>query len=110
MVPKPCRLQVLSVVHELSGHVGIRKMYDNLLKPFFFWPSMKSDLAKFCRLCHACQLAVKPNQVIPPDLLKPIPVLGEPCERILIDCVGPLPNTKSGNSTSLMCGTTIAWF
>ncbi len=83
VVPEPYRLQVLSVAHEheLSGHVGIRKTYDRLLK-HFFWPSMKSDVVKFCKSCHPCQLAGKPNQVIPPAPLKPIPVLGEPFERI----------------------------
>ncbi|XDV49410.1 hypothetical protein PO909_018663 [Leuciscus waleckii] len=109
VIPKPYREQVLSVAHdhELSGHVGVRKTYDNLLK-HFFWPSMKSDVSKFCKSCHACQLSGKPNQVIPPAPLRPIPVLGEPFERILIDCVGPLPKTKSGNSylLTLMCTST----
>ncbi len=73
-----------------------------------FGLSMKSDVAKFCKSCHACQIAGKPNQVVPPAPLKPIPVLGEPFERILIDCVGPLPKTKSGNSylLTLMCVST----
>ncbi len=109
VVPKPYREQVLCVAHdhELSGHVGIRKTYDHLMK-HFFWPSMKSDVAKFCKSCHACQIAGKPNQVVPPAPLKPIPVLGEPFERILIDCVGPLPKTKSGNDflLTLMCVST----
>ncbi|XDV34329.1 hypothetical protein PO909_004496, partial [Leuciscus waleckii] len=103
VVPKPYREQVMSVAHdhELSGHVGIRKTYDYLLK-HFFWPLMKLDVAKFCKSCHACQMGGKPNQVIPPAQLKPIPVLGEPFERILIDCIGPLPRTKSGNTYLLM--------
>lgn len=109
IVPKPYRQQVLSVAHDhkLSGHLGIRKTYDQLLK-HFFWPSMKSDVATFCKSCHACQIAGKPNQMPPPAPLKPIPVLGEPFERILIDCVGPLPKTKSGNSylLTLMCAST----
>ncbi len=90
IVLKPYRQQVLSVAHdhEISGHLGIRKTYDQLLK-HFFWPSMKSDVAKFCKSCHACQIAGKPNRIPPPALLKPIPVLGEPFERILIDCVTP---------------------
>lgn len=90
--------------HELSGHVGVQKTYDNLLK-HFFWPSMKPDVFKFCK---SCQLSSKPNQVIPPAPLKPIPVLGESFERNLIDCVGPLPKTKSGNSylLMLMCAST----
>lgn len=57
VVPKPYQEQVLSVGHdhELSGHVGIRKTYDHLIN-HFFWPSMKSDVAKFCKFCHACQI------------------------------------------------------
>ncbi len=109
VVPKPYREQALRVAHdhELSGHVDIRKTYDHLMK-HFFWPSMKSDVAKFFKSCHACQIAGKANQVVPPAPLKPIPVLGEPFEQILIDCVGPLPKTKSGNSylLTLMCVST----
>ncbi len=77
VVPKHHREQVLSVTHDhkLSGHVGICQTYDHLMK-HFFWPSMKSDVAKFCKSCHACQIASKPNQVVPSAPLKPIPVLG----------------------------------
>ena len=39
----------------------------------------------------------KPNQKPPIAPLKPIPALGEPFSHILIDCVGPLLKSKSGN-------------
>ena len=39
----------------------------------------------------------KPNQVILKAGLQPIPAFDEPFSRIIIDCVGPLPKTKSGN-------------
>ena len=50
----------------------------------------------------------KPNQKIPSAPLPPIPAIGEPFERILIDCVGPLPRTKSGNRylLTIMCTAT----
>lgn len=39
-----------------------------------------------------CKKKKKTNKVILPAPLQPIPVIiGEPSERILIDCVGPLP-------------------
>ena len=38
----------------------------------------------------------KPNQTIPKAHLQPIPAFDEPFSRIIIDCVGPLPKTKSG--------------
>ncbi len=38
----------------------------------------------------------------------PIPVLGEPFERVIVDCVGPLPKTKGGNQylLTMMCAAT----
>lgn len=47
---------------------------------------------------------VKPNQKITPALLVPVPVIGEPFEQVILDCVSPLPKTKSGNQFLLiMC-------
>ena len=50
----------------------------------------------------------KPNQTIPKAQLQPIPACDEPFSRILIDCVGPLPRTKSGNEylLTIMCTST----
>lgn len=39
---------------------------------------------------------MKPNQVVAPAHLHPIPVVGEPFECVIVDCVGPLPSTKYG--------------
>ena len=109
VVPKPFRSHVLSLAHDIpwSGHLGITKTYDRILR-HFFWPALKRDVAEYCRSCHTCQLMGKPNQVIPPAPLQPIPVMAEPFERVLVDCVGPLPRTKSGNKylLSIMCAAT----
>lgn len=98
VVPTAYRQHILSVAHESqwSGHLGVTKTYDLVLQ-YFFWPGLKSDVAKYWRCCHVCKLVGKPNRVIPPVLLHPIPVTGEPFERVLIDCVGPLLWTKGGN-------------
>ena len=37
------------------------------------------------------------TQIIPKAHLQPIPAFYEPFSRIIIDCVGPLPKTKSGH-------------
>lgn len=109
VVPQSFRSQVLSLAHEhiMSGHLGITKTYNRVLR-YFFWPGFKSDVVKFCRSCHTCQLAGKLNQVIPAAPLKPIPVVGEPFEHVIVDCVGPLPKTKSGNQylLTMMCTAT----
>lgn len=106
VVPAECRQQVMSVAHESmwSGHLGITKTYRAILQ-HFYWPGLKSDISKYCRTCHVCQVVRKPNQIVPPAPLHPIPVMAEPFEQVVIDCVGPLPRTKSGNQylLTIMC-------
>lgn len=98
VVPTSYRSQVLALAHDhpWSGHMGITKTYERVLR-HFFWPGLKSDVVRHCRTCHVCQVVGKPNQVIPPAPLCPIPAMGEPFERIIVDCVGPLPKTKTRN-------------
>ncbi|XP_023815218.1 uncharacterized protein LOC110015381 [Oryzias latipes] len=95
VVPTVFRPQVLMLAHDhpWSGHLGVTKTYDRVLK-HFFWPGLKSDVIHYCRTCHICQLAGKPNQVVPPAPLFPIPVHEEPFERVIVDCVGPLPKLE----------------
>ena len=108
MVPAGYRQHVLSVAHESqwSGHLGITKMYQLILK-YFFLPGLKAEVIKYCHCCHVCQISGKPNQTIPAPL-HPILAIGEPFERIIINCAGPLPRTKSGNQylLTIMCAAT----
>ena len=69
---------------------------------------MRRDISQYCKTCHTCQLVGKPNQTIPVAPLHPIPAFEEPFSRIIIDCVGPLPKTKSGNEylLTVMCAST----
>lgn len=55
--------------------------------------------------CRTCQIVGKPNEVVPPAPLHPIPDFGEPFEHVIVDCVGLLPRSKSGNKFMLtvMC-------
>ena len=108
VVPKSHRQEILSLAHEtpLAGHMGINKTYEKILN-YFYWPNVRKDVAEFCRSCHACQMVGKPNQTIPKAPLKPIPAVEEPFSRIIVDCVGPLPKTRSGNQylLTIMCAT-----
>nr|XP_043876803.1 uncharacterized protein LOC122766190 isoform X1 [Solea senegalensis] len=109
VVPVAYRQHVLELAHDhpWSGHLGVTKTHDRILK-HFFWPGMKKEVTRFCKTCSTCQVVGKPNQVVPPAPLHPIPAVGEPFERVLVDCVGPLPRTKSGNQflLTVMCATT----
>lgn len=98
---------ILAHDHDLSGHLGIKKTYHRVLR-HFFWPRIKADVTQFCRTCRVCQITGKPNQVIPCAPLVPIPVVGEPFEHVIVDCVGPLPKSKTGNQflLTVMCTAT----
>ena len=109
VVPTVHRREVLELAHDLpvSGHLGVHKTYNRVLQ-HFFWPGLKRDVAKWCKECHTCQLGGKPNQNIPQAPLHPIPAFDEPFSHIIIDCVGPLPKTKSQNEylLTIMCSST----
>ena len=55
-----------------------------------------------------CQVAGKPNQKIPKAPLIPMPAFDKPFSRVIVDCVGSLPKTKSGNQylLTIMCAST----
>jgi hypothetical protein len=109
VVPKIYRQEIIELAHDtpLAGHLGVRKTCQKVLQ-HFYWPRLKSDVAQYCRSCHMCQVVGKPNQKIPPAPLLPIPAFEEPFSRILIDCVGPLPKTKTGHQylLTIMCTST----
>ncbi|KAL5020806.1 hypothetical protein ScPMuIL_002105, partial [Solemya velum] len=109
VVPPRYRQDILSLSHDvpMAGHLGVTKTYNRILD-HFFWPKLKRDVADFCRSCHTCQVVGKPNQKIPVAPLHPIPAFEEPFSRVIIDCVGPLPKTKSGNEylLTIMCAST----
>ena len=109
VVPRSYRSEILNMAHEtpMSGHLGVNKTYNKILN-HFFWPGIKADVSRHCKSCHTCQMVGKPNQTIPKSPLQPIPAFEEPFSRIIIDCVGPLPKTRSGSEylLTIMCAST----
>lgn len=106
VVPQVYRRKLLEMAHEgnLAGHLGVRKTLGKILC-HYYWPKVKNDVSEFCKTCVVCQRVGKPNQVIRPAPLCPIPVVEEPFSKIVIDCVGPLPRTRKGNQylLTIMC-------
>ena len=109
VVPTLFRPQVLSLAHDTpwSAHLGVTKTHNRVLQ-HFFWPGLKGDVARHCRTCHTCQLMGKPNQVILPAPLHPIPVMGEPFEKVIGN--GPTQSTKTRSRNqyllTVMCAAT----
>ncbi len=93
VVPVSLRNTVLESAHGgVSGHFGVNKTYQHLLQ-YFYWTV---DVRQFIKTCSTCQLTGKPNQTMKPVPLYPIPAMGQPFQHLLVDCVGPLPPSKSG--------------
>lgn len=95
VVPSKLRKAVLTLAHDESGHWGVGKTYNRVLR-HFFWPRLKKDVTAHIKTCHTCQLAGKPYQGVKPAPLMPIPVVSAPFEHLIVDCVGPLPCSRSG--------------
>lgn len=109
VVPLKFRETVLKASHDdLAGHMGVRKTYGKIVCQFFFGPWLKRDVSAFIQCCHTCQLTGKPNQKLSPARLCPIQALDQPFDYLIMDCVGPLPPTKSGSQylLTLMCQAT----
>lgn len=51
---------------------------------------MKADVVCFCNSCITCQIVGKPNQVVPPAPLQPVPAIGEPFEHVIVDLCWPI--------------------
>ncbi|XP_056441423.1 uncharacterized protein LOC130378840 [Gadus chalcogrammus] len=81
VIPRTYRSEILKLAHDnpLSGHLGINKTFDRILR-YSFWPGLKGDVRHHCKTCHVCQVAK--TQAIPPYPLYPIPAIGEPFERV----------------------------
>ena len=100
---------ILTLAHDscMDGHLGINKTLFKITR-HFHWPKIRQSVVEFCRTCHSCQVVGKPDQTIPKAPLKPIPAFEEPFSRVIIDCVGPLPKTKTRNEyiLTIMCAAT----
>nr|GEU61381.1 hypothetical protein [Tanacetum cinerariifolium] len=87
------------VMHEshkskYSIHPGSNKMYQDL-KPLYWWPNMKADIATYVSKCLTCA-KVKAEHHKPSGLLQQPEILVWKWERITMDFVSGLPRTPSG--------------
>lgn len=61
----------------------MKKTYDCVLR-YLFWPQLKYSVSKYVKSCHVCQLTGKPNQVIKPAPLSPIPAVSQTFEHLIV--------------------------
>nr|KAJ0187438.1 hypothetical protein LSAT_V11C900490520 [Lactuca sativa] len=76
-------------------HPGSTKMYRDL-KPYYWWPTMKLDVAKYVAECVTCA-RVKAQHQKPYGSLEPLPIPMGKWEDITMDFVTKLPKTRNGH-------------
>ncbi|KAL2243581.1 UNVERIFIED_CONTAM: Transposon Tf2-12 polyprotein [Sesamum indicum] len=72
-------------------HPGTTKMYRNL-RPYYWWQTMKKDVAEFVAKCMTCQ-QVKAEHQAPAGKLRPLSIPEWKWEKITMDFVVGLPRT-----------------
>ena len=103
VVPRKYRAKVLQLAHSipLAGHMGRDRTATRILKRFF-WPNIFKDVADYCHSCPECQKAARKTGQRAPMI--PLPITGQPFERIAMDIVGPLPRSiKSYRCILVVC-------
>lgn len=92
-VPQELEDNVMRLVHEKYGHVGIEKCVNQIQKHYWF-PKMREKLNYFIRNCLKC-IYYSPSARKNERSLYNIPKKPEPFDTIHIDHFGPLPSINS---------------
>lgn len=98
VVPIDLRPIVMKLGHEsiLAGHMAARKTTERVLNEFF-WPSVWTDVQRFCQSCDQCQRSAPKGRTTKVPL-ESVPLIDEPFKRVAIDIIGPIiPASEKGN-------------
>lgn len=101
ILPKTYGRAVLDIAHSIPivGHLGKEKTAQRILRRFY-WPTLFRDVTEYVKSCTLCQRTSVHGKLSSP--LVPLPIMGEPFQRIAMDIVGPLPKTRRGNEYVLV--------
>jgi transposase InsO family protein len=94
LVPVEDRKAVFSAIHDVA-HPGIRAT-RRLVTARFLWPSMRSDIAAWCRDCVGCNRAKAGQQHT--AKVQPIAIPQRRFSHVHVDLVGPLPVAADGST------------
>jgi RNase H-like domain found in reverse transcriptase/Integrase zinc binding domain/Integrase core domain len=103
IVPEAMRDAVIKRFHEnrLSGHLGLPKTLFRI-KQRFTWPKMNGQIKEAIENCLLCaRRKAHGTRKMP---LQPMPVGNYLFERVAMDLVGPVPESRKGNVYILVCG------
>ncbi|KRX73465.1 Transposon Ty3-G Gag-Pol polyprotein [Trichinella sp. T6] len=96
LIPRARVPEVLDLIHNhpTGGHLGVAKSLEKI-RQRFYWPQQREDVEDWCRTCDACASRKAPQaKARAPMQIQPV---GYPFQRIGVDVLGPLEETKRGN-------------
>ena len=99
-LPQPYREKCLKMAHNHFGHLGRNKMVE-LIRPFFYWPTITVDCLNHIKSCDTCQ---KMDKSVPMrSHMQEREIVSIPAEWVAIDLVGPFPTATGGFKYLLTC-------
>ena len=96
VVPESLRAYVLKMFHntQLAAHQGKNRTLKQITESFY-WPSMKSDIARWVKACLACARRKTPRPMRAG--IRTYAMSGYPNQTIAIDILGPFLQSIAGN-------------
>ncbi|GMF41059.1 unnamed protein product [Phytophthora fragariaefolia] len=86
----------------LSSHLGLTKTH-NKFRRHAYWPEWRKDVAEYLRGCMKCGGGKGPRPGTYGRMQRmPVADLTGPFSLLVVDAVGPLPETKRGNTCILV--------
>ncbi len=103
VLPAELRQQILYHFHasSLTSHLGSPKTLD-LLSQRFWWKGMRTDVRKWVKSCHICQMGKNYKSSAKFGKMQTWHAR-ERFQNISIDIVGPLPESLDGHKYILTC-------
>jgi Integrase zinc binding domain len=89
------RTRIVDQAHQVVGHFGPQWNAD-YIRRWYWWPSIYSDMEKFCKSCEICAQA-KGNYQAPTGKLHPLPIPMRPWESVGMDFIGLFPEVNEYN-------------
>ncbi len=89
-------LEIAQASLPMNDHLGANKCQGVKVLQHFGLLKPRRSVVDFVKRCYVCPRVGKPNYNAKTTPLKPVPAFIELFTRVIIDCVGPMPKTKSG--------------
>ena len=103
LIPRILRREVLLKCHDhiFSGHLGVERTVKKI-KSRFYWYQMSKDVKHHLHTCAVCSANRNPVKKFRAPLQSYL--VGAPMDRVAVDIMGPLPETKRNNKYVLVLG------